>query len=63
MAAGKALLIDSAHSDLRDVDGFTVEVAYSGDDFTNNLVTVLGELRIIPTFRTVGSMRLITPKA
>jgi len=63
VATGKALLIDSAHADLLVIDGFTVEVAYSGDDFTNNLVTVLGETRVIPTFRTTGAMRLITPKA
>jgi hypothetical protein len=61
--AGKALLLDSTHSELLTVDGFSIEVAYSGDDFTKNLVTVLGEVRVIPTFRTVGSARLITPKA
>ena len=60
IAAGKALLIDSGHSELLTVDGFSIEVAYSGDDFTKNLVTVLGEVRVIPTFRTVGSARLIT---
>lgn len=63
VATGKALLIDSMHADLLIVDGFTVEVGYVGDDFTNNLVTLLGELRCIPVFRTVGAMRLITPKA
>ncbi len=63
VAAGKALLIDSSHSELLAVDGFSVEVAYSGDDFTKNLVTILGELRVVPIFRTVGSARLITPKA
>lgn len=60
---GKALLMDTAHSELLVADGFSVEVAYSGDDFTKNLVTVLGEMRVIPVFRTIGSMRLITPKA
>lgn len=60
VAAGKALLIDSAHCELRIVDGFTVEVAYAGDDFTSNLVTVLGEARVIPVFRTTGSMRLVS---
>lgn len=63
VTAGKALLMDSAHSELLLSDGFSVEIAYSGDDFTKNLSTVLGELRVIPTFRTAGSMRLITPKA
>jgi len=61
--AGKALLIDSSHSELLVVNGFQIEVAYSGDDFTKNLTTVLGEVRVIPTFRTVGSAMLITPKA
>lgn len=61
--AGSALLIDSSHSELLIVDGFQIEVAYSGDDFTRNLVTVLGEVRVIPTYRTVGSAMLITPKA
>lgn len=60
---GTALLMDSTHSELLNVDGFTIEIAYSGDDFTNNLSTVLGEMRFIPVFRTVGSARLITPKA
>jgi hypothetical protein len=63
IAAGKALLIDSANVELLVVDAFTIEVAYSGDDFTNNLVTILGETRVIPVMRAVGAMRLITPKA
>ena len=63
VAAGKALLIDSAHSELLTVEGFSVEVAYVDDDFTKNLVTIIGEVRVIPVFRTVGSARLITPKA
>lgn len=61
--AGKALLLDSTHSELLVANDFSIEVAYSGDDFTKNLCTILGELRVIPTFRTVGSARLITPKA
>ena len=60
--AGKALLLDSSHTELLIIDGFGVEVAYSGEDFTNNLVTILGEVRVIPIFRTTGSARLITPK-
>lgn len=59
--AGTALVMDSAHSELLVVDGFAVEIAYSGDDFTKNLATILGEMRVIPIFRTVGSARLITP--
>ena len=61
--AGKALLLDSTHSELLVANDFSIEVAYAGEDFTKNLCTILGELRVIPTFRTVGSARLITPKA
>lgn len=63
MVAGKALLIDSTHFELLVVDDVSVEVAYDGNDFTKNLVTMLGELRAIPIFLTVGAARLITPKA
>ncbi len=61
--AGKALLADTSHSEMLIREDFTIEMAYSGDDFTKNLVTILGEMRVIPVMRTVGSMRLITPKA
>lgn len=61
--SGKALLIDSGHCELMIVDNFSIEMAYSGDDFTKNLITVLGEARVIPVFRSVGAARLITPKA
>lgn len=60
--AGKALLMDTSHSELLVADGFSIEVAYDGNDFTNNLVTVLGEVRVIPTYRTVGSAMLISPQ-
>jgi hypothetical protein len=63
IATGKALLFDSRHSELLSIDGFSIEVAYTNDDFTRNLVSVLGEMRVIPVFRTIGSARLITPKA
>jgi HK97 family phage major capsid protein len=61
--AGKALLMDTSHSELLIVDDFSVEIGYVDQDFTKNLVTLLGEIRVIPVFRTVGSARLITPMA
>ncbi len=61
--AGKALLMDTAHCEMRVSDEFTVEIAYSNDDFEKNLATMRGETRIIPVFRSVGAARLITPKA
>ncbi len=63
VAAGKSLLIDSSHSELLIVDRFSVEVGTDGNDFTKNLATLLGEMRVVPIFRTVGSARIITPKA
>lgn len=60
MAAGKILLIDSSHSELLIVDGYSIEVGTDGSDFTKNLATLLCEVRVIPVFRTVGSARLIT---
>ena len=62
IAAGKALLMDSSHSEVIVVDRFSVEIGTDGNDFTKNLATLLGEIRVIPIFRTVGSARLITPK-
>lgn len=61
--AGKALLMDSQHCELRVSNTFGVEVAYSGDDFERNLLTMRGEMRVIPVFRSTGAARLITPKA
>lgn len=61
--AGKALVLDSAHSEILVVDNFAIEIGYTGDDFVKNLAVVLGEMRILPVFRTAGSMRLVTPKA
>lgn len=61
--AGKALLLDSTHSELLVADNFSIEVGYSGTQFVQNLATVLGEMRVIPVYRTTGSARLITPKA
>lgn len=63
VASGKALLFDAMHCELQIVDQFTVEVGYENSDFTSNLVTILGETRCIPIFRSVGAMRLLTPKA
>ncbi len=61
--AGKALVLDSSHSELLIVEDFNVELGYVNDNFTKNLAVVLGEMRVLPVFRTVGSARLITPKA
>lgn len=61
--AGKALLIDTAHVELVTIGSMFFEAAYAADDFTKNLITVLGELRFAPVFRAVGAARFITPKA
>lgn len=61
--AGKAMVLDSSHSELLIVSNFTVELGYTNDDFVKNLAVLLGEMRVLPVFRTAGSARLITPKA
>jgi hypothetical protein len=58
--AHKAMVMDSTHSELLLVDTFSVEVGYTGDDFVKNLAVVLGEMRVLPVFRTAGSARLVT---
>lgn len=63
VTAGKVMVADSSQLELLVVDELTVEIGTAGDDFTKNVRTILGELRVIPTFRAVGAMRLITPKA
>lgn len=61
--SGKVVVADTAHLELLIVDDFTVEVGYVNDDFTKNIATILGEIRVIPTFRSTGCVRVITPKA
>ena len=63
VTAGKSLLLDSGQIELLVSDDFAVEFGYVNDDFTKNLITILGEMRVIPIFRSVGAARLITPKA
>lgn len=63
VAAGKCHVIDSGMCELLIVDDMSVEIGTDGDDFTKNLRTILGEVRVIPTFYAVGAVRVITPKA
>jgi Phage capsid family len=63
VTVGKALVMDSGQIELLVSDDFAVEFGYVNDDFTKNLVTILGEMRVIPIFRSVGAARLITPMA
>lgn len=63
ITAGKLLVLDSSQFELLVVEDLTVEIGTDSDDFTKNVRTVLGEMRVIPTYRAVGAARLITPKA
>lgn len=63
ITAGKVMVADSSQMELLIVDDLTVEIGTDGSDFTTNVRTILGEIRVIPTFRAVGAARLITPKA
>lgn len=60
--SGKAYLLDSRHCELLICDDFSIEMAYVNDQFTKNLVTLLGECRVIPTYKTAGACRLVSPK-
>ena len=57
------MVVDSSQVELLVVEDITVEVGLVDDDFTKNVRIILGEIRVIPTFRAVGAARLITPKA
>lgn len=61
--SGKVVVADTAHLELLVVDDFSIEIDYVNDDFTKNIATILGEIRVIPTFRATGAVRVITPKA
>ena len=62
IAAGNALLINPAFCPLGMLSDVNIQIALSGYDFTKNLVTILAELRFLPTYRAVGSALLMTPK-
>ena len=57
---GKALVIDSSHSELIVVQNPVVEIGTIDDQFSRNLATLLLEFRIAPVFRTVGSAILVS---
>lgn len=60
VTSGKALLLDSAHVELLVVEDLAVEIGTDQDDFTRNQRTLLAEMRVIPTFRAVGAVTLVT---
>lgn len=61
VTAGKVMVADSSQLELLVVEDLVVEIGTDGNDFTTNVRTILGEMRVIPTFRSVGAVRLITP--
>lgn len=63
ITAGKVMVVDSRQLELLIVEDLAVEIGTDGSDFTTNVRTILGEMRVVPTFRAVGAARLITPKA
>lgn len=63
ITAGKIMVMDSTQLELLTVEELTIEIGTDQDDFTKNVRTILGELRVVPAFRAVGAARLITPKA
>jgi HK97 family phage major capsid protein len=57
--AHKAILMDTSHSEILMIDGFSVEMGFTDDDFIRNLVVLRGELRFLPVFRALGSAKLV----
>lgn len=62
LPANKALVYDSRFVDARVSDVMNVQMAYSGDDFDKNLITIRGEMAVIPVMRDVFAATLVTPK-
>lgn len=46
MASGDFLVMDSTKVNYRLREGFNINIGYENDDFTKNLVTILGEMRL-----------------
>lgn len=59
---GEALLLDSTQSELLIVQYPSLELGYSGDQFTRNLITALLETRVIPVFKASGSAIIVKTK-
>lgn len=57
MPLGQVMVLDSRYLELLICDDLAIEVGYIDDQFTKNLATVLGELRVIPTLRAIGAAR------
>lgn len=59
--AGCALVVDTAHTELLTVQRPNITIGTVDQQFTQNLATLLLELRVIPVFRTTGASRLAVP--
>ena len=46
MTLGKFLVGDFTKANLRIREGVTINIGYDGNDFTNNLITILAEMRL-----------------
>lgn len=59
---GKALVADSRYLEVLLADEMNVQLAYTGDNFTKNLITARAEVAIIPVVRDLGAISLVAPK-
>jgi HK97 family phage major capsid protein len=59
---GKALVVDSRYVEVLLADQMNVQLAYTMDNFTKNLITARAEVAIIPVVRDLGSIILVAPK-
>lgn len=59
---GKALVADSRYLEALLADEMNVQLAYTLDNFTKNLITARAEVAIIPVVRDRGAISLVSPK-
>ena len=58
LVTDEVLVMDTQHSDLL-IEAFTISVGTVNTQFIQNEVTLLGEMRVTPIYRTVGSAVLV----
>lgn len=63
VSAGHAYLVDGATAEWRMSDALTVQIGYTGDDWSKNMCTMRGEFRGAPLLYVDYGVMYVTPKA
>lgn len=62
VTVGKALLLDPMFAQILVSQDTNVQMAYSGDDFEKNLISIRVETEIVPVLRSTRGVRVSKPK-